>query len=90
MFKLPSDASLYIYLPANASCETSSHPFKSVNVISQLDFILLRYKFKSIRFLAKLTASDLILNEPGRERETDLQTDRPVFFPLQLGRKGVH
>lgn len=53
-------------------------PFKRLNVTSQLDFILFRYKFKSIHLLPKLTAGDLILNEPGTD--TDRRTDRLLFF----------
>lgn len=68
----------FIYLFASKMPAMKRHlqPFKPLNVISQLDFILFRYKFKSIRLLPKLTASDLILNEPGRNR--DRQTDH--FF----------
>lgn len=55
-------------------------PFKVLNVISQLDFILFRYKLRSIRRFPKLTASDLILTEAGKDTETDRRTD--LFFPF--------
>ena len=67
-------------------------PFKPLNVISQLDFILFRYEFKSIRSLPKLTASHLILNEPGRDRDRQTDGQTSFFFLLlpQPGKRAVH
>lgn len=63
-------------------------PFKVLNVISQLGFILFRYKLRSIRWFPKLTASDLILTEAGKDTETDRRTD--LFFFSRLSSKVVH
>lgn len=45
IFKLFSDASLFIYFSKMPSVKPHLQPFKALNVIFQLDFILFRYEF---------------------------------------------